>query len=185
VSSWLPIAYNHQWKGDKDVSAFVAEALRSDLSAGGMEVAATAEFNRQVGPSGLASMRAANVDRVVVGRINYFGCVQPGAGGPGFVGLSLQNSMPTGKVFIDIDLLVVEPRTGEIRWASFVRAQKDSLDNSPGKSAAEIAPLLTQTLHAALALVTSRRDFWTAVGADAPAPASPALVPSAANAGGT
>jgi hypothetical protein len=178
VTAELPIAFNHQWEGDKHVSAFVAEALRSDLSAGGMKVAATAEFDRAIGPSGLAGVRAANVDRVVVGRINYFGWVQPG-----FAGLAFQSSMPTGKVFIDIDLLVFEPRTGAIRWASFVREKYDS-QGSFGKSAGEIAPLLSQTLGAALAQVTSRKDFWTAVGADPPAPTSPALGPSAANAGG-
>jgi hypothetical protein len=64
-------------EGEKAMSSFVTEALRAELAATGLRVSTTPEFDRLVTYATTASMSAAGVDRIVVGRINYFGVVGP------------------------------------------------------------------------------------------------------------
>jgi hypothetical protein len=64
-------------EGEKDMNVFVAESLRSELAATGMKVSASPEFNRRNVYATADGAKAASVDRVVMGRINYFGFVGP------------------------------------------------------------------------------------------------------------
>jgi len=164
IAAELPITYNVHAEADREVGAFVAEAIRSELGASGLKVAGGAEYNRAVGPEGANAVRAARADRAVLGRINYFGWIQPG-----FAGLLFQSGMPTGKVFVDLDLWVVAPSTGEVLWAGSVREKKDSGD-SWSKKSEELSPLLADTLRAGLTRLAKRKDFAWAVSGVAAAP---------------
>jgi hypothetical protein len=103
-------------------------------------------------------------DRLVLGRINYFGWVQPG-----FAGLLFQSSMPTGKVFLDFDIRVIAPSSGAVVWAGTVRRKYDSRD-SWGKPPEEVAALVITTLRIAIGQLLAQEDFWEALAA-APAAA--------------
>ena len=64
-------------KSDKAMNVFVAESLRAELAASGMKVSSVPEFNRGAATATPDGASAAGVDRVVLGRINYFGFVGP------------------------------------------------------------------------------------------------------------
>jgi len=64
-------------KSVKAMNVFVAESLRAELVATGMNVSALPEFNRRSAYATPEGGRSTGVDRVVFGRINYFGFVGP------------------------------------------------------------------------------------------------------------
>lgn len=164
LTAELPITYNAHVEGDREIGTFVSEALRAELAAGGANVRRDAEFDRAVAMTQPPGPMRAPADRLVLGRINYFGSVQPG-----FAGLLFQSSMPTGKVFLDLDLRVVDPSSGAVLWAGTVRRKHDSRD-SWTKPPADMAALVITNLRIAMGLLLSQKDFWEALDA-APAAA--------------
>jgi hypothetical protein len=168
-------------EGDKDVNVFVAESLRAELSAAGMKVSPSKQFNRTNEYATADGAKAASVDRVVMGHINYFGFVSPvpGARGAqiatgvmvgGIVGgvvaakLSGQLEEVSPKAYVDIDLWVVEPSTGRILWGGTARG-KFSTTLPSGVVADRVAVFLPDALHTALKEVVARSDFLVAMGA--------------------
>jgi hypothetical protein len=181
-------------EGDKTMSAFVSEALRQELVATGLRVAAEAEFDRAFIYATPASMSAARVDRVVVGRINYLGMTGPvpksaisGASVaaaavvpisflPAVValeqnrvqqeseGVSFDADDVPSKAYVDLDLQVVEPGTGRILWARTTRLKRNAGFLS-GVVADTVAIFLSETLRMALQQAIWRADFLAALGA--------------------
>jgi hypothetical protein len=172
--------------GDNDVHAFVAQSLRAELSAMGMKIPSGADFNRDFDPD---TKLPTTVDRIVVGRINYFGAVGPvpssnaapiakgavlgGLAGAviagaivgsddGTSGVTQGDEHPT-QAYIDIDLWVIEPRTDQIVWARSIH-KKSSMGVLSGAVANRVAEYLAETLQEALKTATWRSDFLTAMG---------------------
>jgi hypothetical protein len=144
----------HQ-KADSDVSAFVTAAVRAELAGAGATVLQTPEFDRTPRLTEEPASRLAPVNRVVLGRINYFGCLQ---GGPHEEAIS-EAPVPTAKAFVDLDVWVVVPSSGEIVWAGTTRHKHDS-----GERNADAAPLVAVTLRLALLKLLGQTDFWAALG---------------------
>ena len=167
-------------EGDKDMNVFVAESLRTELAAAGMKVSASKLFNRSNVDATADGTTAAHVDRVVMGRINYFGFVSPVPGPDGssaalgFAVGGIPGAVVAGKLstlgqaesaaYVDLDIWVVQPSTGKIVWAGTARGERKTADLS-GVVADRVAVLLPEVLHAALNQAIPRTDFIAAMGA--------------------
>jgi tetratricopeptide (TPR) repeat protein len=171
--------------GDKNVNELVARSLRSELSAMGMKIPAAADYNRQFDS---LSKPQTSVDRIVVGRVNYFGAVGPtpdnkpavafatfGLVGYAAVaaareaqednGVSFNDAMAT-KTYLDLDIRVLEPQTGAVLWAGSVH-KKSNMGFLSGPIANRVAENLADSLQEALKTATWRADFLTAMGTSA------------------
>jgi hypothetical protein len=192
-------------QGEKAISSFVTEALRAELAATGLRVSTAPEFDRLVTYATTASMSTAGVDRIVVGRINYFGVVgpvpkagiSPGAfvaaalvpvaALPGVValeynrreqemeGVSFDADDVPSKAYVDLDLRVVDPSSGKILWARATRLKRNAGFLS-GAVADTVAAFLADTLYLALRDAIWRADFLAAVGATVAPAKAPARV---------
>ena len=167
-------------EGEKEMSVFVAESLRAELAAAGMKVSGSTEFNRPNADATADGARATGVDRVLTGRINYFGFVSPvpgpeyppvaaGVAVGGIVGGIVAAKLSTrgqaeSAAYVDIDLWVVQPSTGKILWAGTARGKRKTADLS-GAVEDRVAVLLPETLYSALKEVIPRSDFLAAMGA--------------------
>lgn len=167
-------------EGEKDKNVFVAECLRAELAAAGMNVSGSTEFNRPNADATADGARATGIDRVLTGRINYFGFVSPvpgpeyppvvvGGAIGGIVGGIIAAKLSTrGQVesaaYVDIDLWVVQPSTRKILWAGTARSKRKTADLS-GALEDRVAVLLPETLYSALKEVIPRSDFLAAMGA--------------------
>jgi tetratricopeptide (TPR) repeat protein len=158
----LPITYKEEVQSAKPIDVFIAEALRAELAAAGMNVISTPEFDR---PAEIGTRSDAGAERVVFGRINYFAYVQPG-----YIGDAVwQRVMPTGKAFIDIDLWIAEPRTAEIIWAGTARGMRDSGRQYP-MPPDDIPKFLGEALSEALTAIAKDSGFYAALGREALCP---------------
>jgi len=178
-------------RGDKDVNLFITRSLRGELAATGMKVSTSPEFDRLDVYATADSARAVGVDRIVLGRINYFGFVGPvpgsairfsdfnlGGGLLGMVnaerrqheeeGIIFDPDERAGRAYVDIDLWVVEPRGRAILWAGTARAKRYS-NIVRGKVADRVEAFLGESLYFALRDTIGRADFLAAMGV-APAP---------------
>jgi hypothetical protein len=181
-------------EGGKAISVFVAEALRSELAATGIQVSASPEFNRRIVYATSSSTSASGADRAIVGRINYFGLVGPvpKAGVspaaltaavmapvvalPAMValeygrqsreneGVSLDEADMPSKAYIDLDLRVVEASTGKILWAGTTRMKRNA-GYLAGAVSERVATFVSETLCLALREAIWRADFLAALGA--------------------
>ena len=177
----------HHADGDQTMSRFVAESLRAELAAAGLKVAASPLFDRPNAAFEAAAASAASVDRVLMGRISYFGLVSgvPGSKQPGVVGAAgaagivlaplwapmgalvadhVVGEWKEGTAYIDIDLWIVEPATGRTLWAGTAR-EKHIIKKLSGVVADRVAVLLPDVLHDDLIQLVSRPDFILAMGA--------------------
>jgi hypothetical protein len=180
-------------EGGKAISVFVAEALRSELAATGIQISTSPEFNRQIVYATSSGTSASGASRVIVGRINYFGLVgpvpKPGVSptviGGGAVGVALESArqsreregvsldeddMPS-KAYVDLDLQVVEPGTGRILWAGATRVKRNA-GYLAGAVSERVAEFLSETLCLALKDAIWRSDFLAALGTALPAKSS-------------
>jgi hypothetical protein len=142
-------------RAEVEIKAFVTEAIRAELAAGGANVLRAVEFDRSLRPTDPQAMRPGLADRVVLGRINYFGVVRPGETGSA----SIHSGMPTAKAFVDLDLWVLAPSSAEIIWAGTTRHKYDS-NQSYGDSTT-----LAVALRLALLKLLGQKDFWSALNA--------------------
>ena len=163
---------------EKSMGRFVGESLRTELAAAGFKVSTAKVFNRANGRAVADGASAALVDRVLVGRINYFGFVSsPPEGKPTAVGVgfflggavgalvgSQSVELNDGTAYVDVDLWVLEPSTGKILWTGTARA-KQRATGLGGVIADKVAVLLPEALHTALNEVIPRPDFILAMGA--------------------
>ena len=168
--------------GNKDINVFVAESLRAELAATGLKVSGCAEFNRLGKNATADGARTAGVERVVLGRINYFGFVGPvppstgtgilvGGVMLGVVGAIAgaaivrgQDEVRGGKAFVDIDLWVVDANTGKVLWAGTARGKHNS-KISMGSVGDRVAVFLSDALRDAFRAAFWRPDFVAAMGA--------------------
>lgn len=174
-------------RGDKDINVFVTRSLRAELAATGMKVSALPEFNRLDVFATADSARAAGVDRIILGRISYFGFVgpvpgaklpRPAVGLLGAVvatelnkheeeGVILDSDTRAGKAYVDIDLWVVDPQSRSILWAGTARRKRPSNIVS-GKVADRVEAFLGEALCLAFSEAIWRADFLAAMGAALP-----------------
>jgi hypothetical protein len=175
-------------ESEKAVAEFVSESLRTELAATGLSVSASPEFNRPGGSANGKSLRNAEVDRIVFARINYFGFVSPvperhlsklGAyfsfGVTGLLlemqnsrraaeGVSLDDDRPSAHAYVDVDLWVVNPQSGEVVWADTAR-DKQTMGVVRGAIRDDVESFLAGTLFVALNRAIWRADFLAAMGA--------------------
>src|SRR5215831_18433991 len=69
--------------------------------------------------------------------------------------------MPNGKAYVDLDVVVVDPRTSVVKWAGQARSKIDS-GTSWGATPEEKGQQLTTALRTALEKCFSRADFTQA-----------------------
>jgi hypothetical protein len=157
ITAELPITTEADVKANKEIRVFVAEAIKKELETRQLSVSTEGEYAQVVTLEEFSS-KLKNIpltsDRVILGRIKYFNWLEPG-----FAGLLFQGAMPNGKAYIDLDLIVVDPKTFAIKWAGQAFSKVDS-GTSWGVSVKVMGDQLATALGMALNKTFSRADFW-------------------------
>jgi len=159
VTAEIPVANDADATSEKEVSVFVTEAISKELEVRRLSVSTGGDYAQVVTfedfQDKLKNMPL-STDRVIFGRIKYLNWL-----GPGFAGLLFQGMMPNGKAYVDLDVVVVDPRTSVVKWAGQARSKIDS-GTSWGATPEEKGQQLTTALRTALEKCFSRADFTQA-----------------------
>lgn len=160
ITMELPITRRVDLKADKDVQRFLVEALEVELRNRGFPVRSDGVYERVIEIEAFSEELVrleVRADRVLLGRIHYLAWVEPG-----FAGAAVQPFMPSGKAYVDLDIVIIDPQSLEILWAGQAFRKVDSGVRAP-LLPAERGEHLTHALSGAFESLFDLSDFRSAL----------------------
>ncbi len=145
IDAVLPYAFIYTIRSEQPIAEYVTGAFGAELERRGYMVSKFPDVISFEKYGELPKDKDhSNLNAIILGRIRFFRWVQPG-----FAGLLFQAAMPKGKAYVDIDLLVLDPKSLKIRWAgrSSATENTDKAFNNRDDTSQHMANTLGQAIR--------------------------------------
>jgi hypothetical protein len=153
IDALVPHAFTYEIQSEQPIAEYVTDAFVVELERQGYMISKFSDVTSFEKHSELLKDKdLSNLDAIILGRIRFFRWVQPG-----FAGLLFQGAMPKGKAYVDIDLLILDPKSLKIRWAGRSSAT-DNTDKSYNKLE-DTSQRLADTLAQAIRSIIMSPEF--------------------------